>query len=290
VSKSPQRVRTRLITNSDFETVADLLSRGFRRRSRQYWLQAFHRLSRHFAPAGCPKYGYLIEGDGVPVGVILLIFSEIQGGSTCKIRCNVSSWYVDSAYKSYATLLISQALKNKDVTYVNISPAPHVQRIVQAQGFTQYCNGQFVAFPALSQARSDSEGTVLGADANPNVPFESFERDLLLTHAEFGCISLWCRTADRAYPFVFLPRIVKGFIPCAQLIYCPAVEDFVRFSKTIGRFLLLRGRPLVIVDSNGPIAGLLGKYFEGASPKYFKGPDKPRLADLAYTEAAMFGL
>jgi hypothetical protein len=26
------------------------------------------------------------------------------------------------------------------------------------------------------------------------------------------------------------------------------------------------------------------------APKYFKGPEKPRLGDLAYTEAAMFGM
>jgi hypothetical protein len=25
-------------------------------------------------------------------------------------------------------------------------------------------------------------------------------------------------------------------------------------------------------------------------PKYFKGPDRPRLGDLAYTEIAMFGM
>ena len=47
---------------------------------------------------------------------------------------------------------------------------------------------------------------------------------------------------------------------------------------------------MIIVDSNGPISGLLGKYFDGVAPKYFKGPSPPRLGDLAYTELAMFGL
>ena len=57
-----------------------------------------------------------------------------------------------------------------------------------------------------------------------------------------------------------------------------------------GRFLLLRGRPFVLIDANAPIRGLLGKYFQGRMPKYFKGPDRPRLGDLAYTETAMFGM
>jgi hypothetical protein len=263
---------------------------GFRRRSRHYWLAALDRLSAHPTPTGFPKYGYLLESDAVPVGVILLIFSVIKAGEACMPRCNVSSWYVDPAYRGYASLLISQALKDKSLTYFNISPASHVQRIIEAQGFERYNGGQFVTFPTLVRFPRDNRGTVHGVDEEPGAPFEPYERDLLLKHSEYGCISLWCRTVDRAYPFVFLPRIVKGCIPCAQLIYCRAIEDFVRFSQTIGWFLLLRGRPLFIIDSNGPIYGLFGKYFEGAAPKYFRGPTQPRLGDLAYTEAPMFGL
>jgi hypothetical protein len=83
---------------------------------------------------------------------------------------------------------------------------------------------------------------------------------------------------------------VKGLIPCAQLIYCRDIQDFVRFARPLGRYLARRGRPLVIVDSNGPIAGLVGTYLGGKSPKYFKGPRRPSFGDLAYTEAVMFGL
>jgi hypothetical protein len=290
-SSSSSTIRARKITASDIESIASLLARGFKRRPRQYWLRALERLSVHPTPTGFPKYGYLLECDGVPVGVILLIFSMIPGGDVPMPRCNVSSWYVEPAFRGYAPLFISQALKDKTATYLNISPASHVQPIIKAQGFTRYSSGQFVTFPTLSRMPNDNPRTVLGTDVNrPGAAFEPFERELLLRHSEYGCISLWCRTADRAYPFVFLPRIVKGCVPCVQLIYCRAIEDFVRFSGTIGRFLLLRGRPLVIIDSTGPIVGLFGKYFEGAAPKYFRGPEPPRLGDLAYTEAPMFGL
>jgi hypothetical protein len=290
VSRSFPRLRSRLIADADIEGVATLLAKGFKRRTREYWLRALDRLARHPTPAGFPKYGYLMEIDGAPIGVILLIFSTIQNGDSCAIRCNVSSWYVEATYRALATLLSPQAVKKKDITYVNISPASHVQRIVEAQGFSRYSNGQFVAFPALFPAISDSHGTVLEADARPDVTFESFEWDILLTHAEYGCTSFWIRTVDRAYPFVFLPRIVRGCIPCAQLIYCRAIEDFVRFSRPIGSYLLSHRRPLVLIDSNGPIPGLLGKYIDGVAPKYFRGPEPPRLGDLAYSEAAMFGL
>jgi hypothetical protein len=63
----------------------------------------------------------------------------------------------------------------------------------------------------------------------------------------------------------------------------------VRFSSLIGRHLVMRGCPLVIIDADGPMLGLSGFYLDGR-PKYFKGPDRPRLGDLAYTEAALFGV
>jgi hypothetical protein len=47
---------------------------------------------------------------------------------------------------------------------------------------------------------------------------------------------------------------------------------------------------LVIVDANGPIPGLIGLFRRDSMPKYFKGPQPPRLGDLAYTEYALLGV
>src|SRR5262249_16629104 len=112
---------------------------------------------------------------------------------------------------------------------------------------------------------------------------------LLEVHQRFGCLSLWCTTADEALPFVFMTERLKGIIPCMQLVHCRDITDFVRFARPLGRYLAKRGRPIVIIDSNGPIPGLRGRYFDGKSPKYYKGPRKPSFGDLAYTEAVMFG-
>jgi hypothetical protein len=271
--------------------VADLLAKGFRRRSRQYWLQGLERLAKHPTPTGRPKYGLLLEADGSIVGVILLIFTTIDIGTERVTRCNVSSWYVEPAYRSHATLFISQAVKREqDVTYLNISPARHVQPIIEAQGFLRYSQGQFLALPVLSGGSNRANVRVFNANKCPDVNFEPFERDLLLSHIEYGCVGAWCATSQFAYPFVFLPRVIKGILPCAQLIYCRHVDDLVRFARPIGWFLTFHGLPLLLLDSNGPIPGLVGKYFDGAAPKYFRGPHRPRLGDLAYTEAAIFGL
>jgi hypothetical protein len=282
------KIRARQICETDIPAVADLLASGLRRLSRQSWLRVLACLTERPTPAGLPKYGYLLESDRV-VGVILQIFSSLRGGDTSPIRCNVSSWYVEPPFRIYANLLAAKALSHQNVTYLNITPAPHTLPLLEAQGYSQYSKGIFVAAPAL-QLRSRTEDVrVARAEAHVPAHAEQFEHELLLEHAKYGCMSLWCETAERAYPFVFRPRVLKGVAAFAQLVYCRDVDDFVRFAGPVGRFLALRGRPFVLIDSNGPIPGLVGKYLNGKMQKYFKGPAPPRLGDLAYTEAAMFG-
>jgi hypothetical protein len=285
-----QKIGAREILDSDLDGVLDLLQQGFSSRPRAFWLDFLARLPSCTAATQMPKYGYLLEGDGRVAGVILLISSKVQTGSTWITRCNVSSWYVEPGFRTYASLLVAKAIGHKDVTYLNVTAAPHTRRMLQAQGYSQYSKGVFVCAPALRFSQPDIPATVFSVRPPDQTTVEPHQRNLLEKHAEYGCFSVWCVTSERAYPFVFRPRILKGVIPCAQLIYCNDIEDFSRFAGPIGRWLALRGRPIVIVDANGPIRGLVGKYFDGIMPKYFKGPSQPRLGDLAYTETAIFGV
>jgi len=289
MESSVPAIRCRQIGEADIAAVAALLGRGFPNRTRQFWSDALARLTRREPPPGFPKYGYLLESGHAAVGALLLICSTVREDGRLATRCNLSSWYVEPAYRAYATLLVSQALADKDATYTNVSAAPHTWPIIEAQGFSRYCDGVFVAVPMLKDLFGDGV-RVFDAGEKPTVSFDASEQDILQRHAEHGCISLWCESGGRAYPFVFRPRVVKRAIPCAQLIYCRDVSDFVRFAGPIGRYLARRGDPFVIIDSNGAIPGLIGTFCPGRMTKYFKGPRRPRLGDLAYTEYAVLGV
>jgi hypothetical protein len=293
-AKSPDRpsqLRARAIAPSDRDAVAALLRRGFGfRRGRGFWQRVLDRLGRRRVPDGMPQYGYLLEGDGRAVGVILVIFSTPRTGPRPDaVRCSISSWYVEPAFRSYASLLASQALKFHDVTYLNSSPAANTVPTLVAQGYTQYCDGLFVAWPIFSRRAEDESAVLLAGGRIPDAPHEPFEVDLLRDHAQYGCVTFWCVGRDRAHPFVFRRRLAKGVLPCAHLIYCRDTADVARFPGLIGRHLAARMCPLVVVDAVGAMPGLPGFYLPGR-PKYFKGPERPRLGDLAYTEAALFGV
>jgi hypothetical protein len=278
----PPRVSWRQIEEADLAGVVDLLVRGFPVRDRAYWQRAFARLRDHRGPPELPQFGYLLQCDGTPVGVVLAI------GSVRPLGEKPASWYVEPAFRAYAPLLISAALRHRGVTFVNVSPAPHTVPIVQVQGFTRYSDGQFVAVPAVAPAPG-VEVRLQEGDEAPKAPCDPLELELMRAHRAYGCIAIWAITPERAFPFVFLPRRVNGVIPCAELVYGPSLAAFIRFARPLGRALLRRGRAFVLIDAPAPIAGLPGYYFAGKRPKYCRGAP-PRIGDLAYTEIPMFGL
>jgi len=282
-------IRVRRIDEEDLAQVADLLTRGFQNRPRRFWLKILACLRDRPTVAGLPKYGYLLEKDRI-VGVILQIFAKFRSDETATIRCNVSSWYVEPGFRIYANLLVARALSHENVTYLNVTPSPTTFPILKAQGYSQYSKGVFVAVPALQPRGRGARVRIAKAEAHRPANVSQFEHDLLIDHAKFGCISLWCETAERAYAFVFRPKVAKRVIPSLQLVYCQELDSFVKFAAPLGRFLALQGRALVLIDSNGPIPGLIGTYVEAKMPRFFKGENRPRLGDLAYTEIAMFGL
>ena len=287
-STASPRIRCRQIEDADLASVVDLLKKGFgARRSRRFWRKVIDRLISRVPPDGLPKYGYLLQSDGRAVGVILQIFATIRTGPVPTVRCSVSSWYVDPKFRSYAGLLSAQALKHKGVTYLNVSPAPNTWPLLEAQGYQRLNRGAFLAIPVLS---SRSEPARIMQAGDPEIAAGAVERELLLQHADYGCHAFWCVNGGQAFPFVFRTRVVKRVIPCLQLVYCRDVADVARFAAPIGRYLALRGFPLVVIDADGPIAGLPGKYFDGVMTKFVRGPDRPRLGDLAYSELAVLGI
>ena len=290
---SAAKPRFREIQENDLDAIADLLTRGFVHRSRDYWMLGLRRQSMRSPPEGAPRYGYLMEDDGRPVGCLLLIYSTkvIDGeATTC---CNVSSWYVDPEFRNYAALFASMTQKRKDVTYFNVTPAVPTWPILEAQGFQAYCRGLYFSLPFLSRQGRGMRVETVSPDT-PSIPgLSDGEQATLKRHAGYGCLSLVCRTAHEAVPFIFFPlRKRRGIIPlpALQLGFCREISDFVRCAGAIGRYLLWRAQPIVILDANGPVAGLVGVYSEARGRKYFRGPKRPRLGDLADTELAILGM
>ena len=284
-------IRCREITPGDLEAVADLLTRGFRGRRRDYWLKGLNRQAGREIPEDYPRFGYILDHDGTPVGALLLIYSE-RGAGASQVWCNLSSWYVDPAFRSYAPMLTKIAQRLRDVSYVNISAARTTWPIIEAQGFRAYCQGVLLSVPILSRTGRQARVEIVNADATDIDGLTADEAKLLLRHARYGCLSIVVRSERGAVPFVLQSaRIRSGLIPlpAMQLVYCRDIADYVACAGAIGRFLARQAKISVLIDANGPVPGLIGLYTGRRGRKYFKGPHRPRLGDLSDTELVLYG-
>jgi hypothetical protein len=285
-------IRCREIRKTDLESVADLLVRGFPRRTRGYWLGGLNRQAARVVPQGYPRFGYLLEHDGAAVGVLLLIYTDRGSESHPQIWCNLSSWYVEPAFRNYATMLTRIAQRLPEVTYVNISAVRQTWPILEAQGFRSYCNGLFLSIPSISRTGLSARIEQVGADARTLNGIPSDEAELLIRHARYGCLSIVVRSEQGAVPLVLQDvRVRQGrfALPLMQLIYCRDIPDYVACAGAIGRFLLRQGRVSVMIDANGQIPGLVGVYTDRRGRKYVKGPQQARLGDLSDTELPLYG-
>jgi hypothetical protein len=266
------RVRCRQIADADLDGLADLLTRGFPLSKHGSWTKGFARMHALPPVEGVPRFGYVLETETDIVGVLLTITSR-RGD---KIFSNVSSWYVEPGWRTQSTVLASIASKLKQVSYLNISPAPHTWGLLKPLGFQQYVFGRSAVFAALSLGGGRVSGVI---------PDDLPERDLLRDHAAMGCISLVCEKDGVAMPFVLKRRkLDRPPINAADLIFSRGGSDFRACASALARWLLRRGIFAMIVD--GKVEGLPALYVAGKEPRYFKGPHVP--TDLAYTEKVIF--
>ena len=272
-SVTPQaaRVRCRQIVESDLDVLADLLTKGFPRSRREYWTRGFARW-RYLPPVeGMPRYGFVLEAESGLVGVLLLLSS--QRGE--RIVANLSSWYVEPEWRSHSTLLVSVATKLKHVTYLNASPAPHTERTLEALSFIPYNFGRSAVFALPGRGK-----------VSETIPDDLPEAQLLRDHRALGQISLVVEKDGILSPFVFKPRrLDKPPIPMMDVMYCRSPEDFARCAPALARHVLPRALGFLI-DGDQPG---LSRYVEGKERRYYKGPWRPTLGDLAYTEKVIFG-
>ncbi len=281
----------RLIEERDLPAILDCLTRGFPERGRDYWARGLERLARLPRVDDHPQYGRLLEANGAVVGVMLQLFSARDG--TQAPRCNLSSWFVDPDFRSYAHALHARAIARREIVYLNISAAPHTVPALTALGYRRYTEGQFLFAPLLSRGAAKARVVAFAEDAAEASALSSNDRRLLADHAAFGCVALIGVNDGAATPLVFEKRTIwREAIPCLHVIYCRDPGELATFSGALGRYFARRGRFVCVLDANGPVAGLAGRFFAGREPRYFKGAkgaSAPPAFDLAYTELVVLG-
>ena len=270
------RVKCRQIVDGDLNALSSMLTDGFRIHPREFWNRSLARIAARPTIEGLPRIGYALETEAGLAGVILTLWSQRGDAFVCAL----SSWYVDKPFRRpHAASLPITATSIEGPLYLNTSPADHTRKSMTSMGWTQYNFGRSVALPVLTWGHGK-----VSEDIPENLP----ERDLLEDHRAWDCVSLVCHKENAVFPFVFRARRVTRLqLPIMELIYCRDTSDFERCGAALGRWFLRRGVLGFILD--GKVQGMPSIYAEGKEPRLYKGPRKPKLNDLAYTEKVLVG-
>lgn len=286
----PPGLTCRPIEDSDWGGIIECLGRNFPTRQRSHWEWVAARMAKRPVVGDLPKYGFVLDMSGRIVGVLLTLYFQHPGQESEDIRCSLSSWSVDPEYRAFAGKMVIAVLRRKNVIYINASPAPGTEKVNEALGFRRYSNGQLGFLPVLSSKRHSYRVLKVRSDLPEMSMLSDGDRDILLQHAALDCLSVICVGEGKAIPFVFKTRrVFRGIVPSCQVIYCRSPEELSQCAGVIGRYLLRKGIVLCVVDANGPVPGLIGRYFAGSGAKYFRGPKAPPVGDLAFTEPVIFG-
>lgn len=287
------KIRCRQITKADLAAVIALLVEGFPRRKTTYWQAGLERMVLRKIPENAPQFGYCLDADGILVGVILMIASDRLADGMRANFTNLASWYVKPDYRAFAHQLAAMALKDRTVSYINITAAPSTWHVVEKQGYRKYCNGLFFAFAALTRpypsVKIHDFATV---NARPDIRAMT-DYALLQRHAQWGCSVIIVEEAGQLSGFVFRRFAMRsGLIklPALFVIHAPSQSELIRLAGNFGRYFMPRAAPILVMDANGPVPNLPGFYTEKRGRKFFKGPHQPNLYDLADTEFAIFGI
>ena len=269
------QIRSRQIDERISTGWSTCLTRGFRDCARaHYWQRALEKLASHPTPAGiCRNTATCWRAAATVVGVILLIFSSIPRRGAATTRCNVSSWYVEPRLprpRIAADLAGDQAQER------------HLRE--HLAGDAHAADRRGAGLLALQQrairrgagvkhaSRGGAVKVFAGRRPRPARAFRARRaRSPAGRTREHGCMSLWCVTSERAYPFVFMPRGREGYHSVRAAGLLPRHRRLRPVGAADRPAIWRRGRPLVIIDSNGPIPGLVGKLYRRQGAQIFQG-------------------
>jgi hypothetical protein len=274
----------REIQDADLFELGALLAEGFPKRSLEDWRSALDILTDRPSVEGFTRYGYCLEDKGRLEGVLLLLTATIDGVT----RSNLSSWYVRPRYRLYATLMHQCAVRTKAPVYLNLSPANHTLRSIEALGFRPYTGGTLLVDATSAVRVGNSTVRSLTPDAASTLDAEV--RRSVEAHFRYGCNGLLLE--DKEGPMIALYRIkwLKRLVPAARFV----AGNPVRLAASAGplmRTLLLRGLSLALIDAPLFYTPTRGMWLLSNRERRYASADgtPPAPGDLRETEVALFG-
>ncbi|MBV1694765.1 MAG: hypothetical protein KGP27_09935 [Hyphomicrobiales bacterium] len=240
------------IDRTNIDRAIAMLREGFPDRCEAFWGRGLSRLlDLGWNQAAGVPIGHLLLTDNETVGVVLTpaTVRRLHDGSMRRI-INLSSWYVVPPHRWRALAMLRSVLKLQDAIYTDLTPTPEVRQLLEALGFRQLNRGLLVEpLPLTAALPQRTTATVTDLHDAPRDAFEPELFELLMAHRAVGCIPAALHDVDGWCPLLFKASTLRR-LPAARLVYCADNRRLARSFPAVSRFLVRRGRLVLVRDAH----------------------------------------
>ena len=196
--------------------------------------------------------GYcLFEGKEI-VGFLGLIFSKRMVDDTIECFCNMTSWIVKEQYRGHSLSLLLPALRLKDHTITDLSPAKNVIRILERFGFKELDSRVKILLPTGIFGRDNSTGNChISLDMNQIMGIlNKKETRILKDHFNYPYISHLLAYNKNSYCYVIFTIVRNPILSYCYIHHISNVKQFSIYSRMIRSKITKAGKTrFVLVDS-----------------------------------------
>jgi uncharacterized protein CbrC (UPF0167 family) len=274
----------RPIGKGDHQETLRLLCKGFPQDSPDIWRR---RLERQ-ASLQDDGHGYMLEAGGAGVGVLLTLKSRRLGpDGRPRDVVNLSSWFIEPAYRWSAIAMLRAAMADKAALYTDLTAAPQVAELNRKVGMESWSSGMILASAAPFAVLPGRRGARVLPLVEAAGLIEDHEKALLDWHQREGLIAA-VLIDGAAQPLLFRVISRKG-VRFAQLVFAPSRAAVIGNLPTIMRYLARSGLFFVTIDADRAMCPP-GAFFRPGRHRFRSGPGDRDGLDYAYSELVLFGV
>ncbi|MBA3660209.1 MAG: hypothetical protein H0W64_00595 [Gammaproteobacteria bacterium] len=229
--------------------------------------------------------GYVIVDQKKIVGFLGTIFSDHQTEKGQMRLCNLTTWYVEPPYRQHGLMLFLKVMKIPNVSWTNLTAAPHTYEWLQRSGFKTLENKQTVVLP-LPQF-SPTQVTITTQIEETNLPISL--HPIYDKHRNLNCKHILIKKQDQlCYCLAVITRYKK--LPVAKIYYFSDSQFFSEVLNEI-RFKLchkLRVSHLVLEGDLLQGHRMIGAWIKETSPPRLYKSDKFGKEDMTLLCSELF--
>ena len=206
-----------------------------------------------------PDFGRVLTVGAEIVGFLGAVYAWRKIGGKTSFVCNHTSWYVLPQYRGQAAELLADTVRNEQLTFTALTPAPAVTQMLEAMGFA-ILDRRKIALPPLFHLDTLRQQRPL-ISFNPEIVRRSLDDEhqrIFDDHAPYDCLQLSLSAgSDHAFLVVkrrrgggtrlnrLFPANIK--IAYSEILYCSNPCMLVRHLERVKQAIMRQQRTLLLI-------------------------------------------